>query len=51
MVNPRPGATAAATADDQLGDGLHLLRFTGALYCRAELSAPWGVEFQNSTGT
>ena len=43
MVNPRnPGDLGAG---DQLGDGLHLLRFTGALYCRAELSAPWGVEF------
>lgn len=28
-----------------IGDGLHLLRFTGALYCQAELTAPWGVAF------
>jgi AraC-like DNA-binding protein len=27
------------------GDGLHLLRFTGALYCQADLTAPWGVAF------
>lgn len=52
MVNPR---TASATAPgaapaDRLGDGLHLLRFTGALYCRAELSAPWGVEFPELDG-
>ena len=40
MVNPR-----TPVAGDLLGDGLHLLRFTGALYCRAELTAPWGVEF------
>ena len=50
MVNPRPGASAIVAADDQLGDGLHLLRFTGALYCRAELSAPWGVEFPELDG-
>ena len=43
MVNPRNPDNQGA--GDQLGDGLHLLRFTGALYCRAELSAPWGVEF------
>lgn len=47
MVNPR---TAATGAGEQLGDGLHLLRFTGALYCRAELSAPWGVEFPRLDG-
>ena len=49
MVNPR---TAGARVDggEQLGDGLHLLRFTGALYCRAELSAPWGVEFPRLDG-
>lgn len=29
---------------DPLGEALHLLRLTGTLYCRAELSAPWGVE-------
>lgn len=40
MANPR-----TPPAGDQLGDGLHLLRFTGALYCRAELTSPWGVEF------
>ncbi|NYG22414.1 AraC-like DNA-binding protein [Agromyces hippuratus] len=40
MVNPRTRVAA-----DSLGDGLQLLRFTGALYCRAELTAPWGVEF------
>ncbi|MFI6426690.1 cupin domain-containing protein [Promicromonospora sp. NPDC050880] len=40
MVNPSlPPATVSA------GDSLHLLRFTGALYCRADLTAPWGVAF------
>jgi AraC-like DNA-binding protein len=29
---------------DPLGEALHLLRLSGTLYCRAELSAPWGVE-------
>ncbi|HEX6686680.1 MAG TPA: AraC family transcriptional regulator [Candidatus Limnocylindrales bacterium] len=29
---------------DILGQTLHLLRLTGALYCQAELTAPWGVE-------
>jgi len=29
---------------DPLGEALHLLRLTGTLYCRSELTAPWGVE-------
>ncbi len=29
---------------DPLGEALHLLRLTGCVYARAELSAPWGVE-------
>ncbi|GAA3046128.1 AraC family transcriptional regulator [Actinokineospora globicatena] len=29
---------------DLLGEVLHLLRLTGTLYCRAELTAPWGVD-------
>ncbi|KRE30534.1 AraC family transcriptional regulator [Agromyces sp. Soil535] len=45
MVNPR-----IPVADDHLGGGLHLLRFNGALYCRADLSAPWGVEFPELEG-
>ena len=28
---------------DPLGRALHLLRMNGAFYCRAELSAPWGL--------
>lgn len=28
---------------DPFGETLHLLRLTGTLYCRAELTAPWGV--------
>lgn len=45
MVNPRHPVTG-----DSLGDGLQLLRFTGALYCRAELTAPWGVGFPELAG-
>ncbi|MGX6607512.1 AraC family transcriptional regulator [Micromonosporaceae bacterium Da 78-11] len=29
---------------DLLGETLHQLRLTGTLYCRAELTAPWGVD-------
>lgn len=28
---------------DPLGEVLHMLRLTGTLYCRAEMSAPWGI--------
>lgn len=29
---------------DPLGETLHLLRLTGTLYCRADLTAPWGID-------
>ncbi len=29
---------------DPLGEALHLLRLTGTLYCRSELTAPWGID-------
>jgi AraC-like DNA-binding protein len=29
---------------DPLGETLHLLQLTGTLYCRAELTAPWGID-------
>lgn len=29
---------------DPLGEVLHMLKLTGTLYCRSELTAPWGVE-------
>ncbi len=29
---------------DPLGETLHLLRLAGTLYCRAELTAPWGID-------
>ena len=41
MVNPR----GTVGPIDALGESLHMLRLTGALYCRADAGAPWGVEF------
>ncbi len=35
---------------DPLGEVLHLLRLTGTLYCRAELTAPWGIEIPEIEG-
>ena len=35
---------------DPLGETLHLLRLTGTLYCRAELTAPWGVALPRFEG-
>ena len=39
MVNPR----GIIAEPDALGDALHMLHLTGALYCRADAGAPWGV--------
>ena len=36
--------THISNSTDPLGDTLHLLRLTGTLYCRSELSAPWGID-------
>ena len=30
--------------NDPLGEALHLLRLTGCVYARSELSAPWGID-------
>ncbi len=35
---------------DPLGETLHLLRLTGTLYCRAELTAPWGIDLPSFEG-
>lgn len=35
---------------DPLGDALHMLHLTGALYCRADAAAPWGVELPSLPG-
>jgi len=37
-------STPLPPAGDPLGETLHLLRLTGTLYCRAELTAPWGID-------
>lgn len=37
-------------AGDLLGEALHLLRLTGTLYCRAECTAPWGVDVPDLDG-
>ncbi len=39
----RPNTEIPASADP-LGETLHLLQLTGTLYCRAELTAPWGID-------
>lgn len=36
---------------DPLGEALHLLRLTGTLYCRSELTAPWGIEMPAFAGS
>lgn len=46
MVNPR----GVVGEPDGLGDALHMLRLTGALYCRADGAAPWGVELPELPG-
>ncbi len=35
---------------DPFGETLHLLRLTGTLYCRAELTAPWGIDIPDLEG-
>lgn len=32
-----------APLSDPLGEVLHMLHLTGTLYCRAEMTAPWGI--------
>ena len=36
--------TTISNFTDPLGESLHLLRLTGTLYCRSELTAPWGID-------
>ncbi len=38
------------TFTDPLGETLHLLRLNGTLYCRSELTAPWGIELPEFNG-
>ena len=37
-------------SSDPLGEVLQLLQLTGVLYCRAELSDPWGIEIPSLEG-
>lgn len=43
-MTPTPHHAQLDTSSDNLGEILHLLRLTGVLYCRADLTAPWAVE-------
>ena len=43
MSTPRV-ETALPPTDDPLAEPLRLLELTGVLHCRAELSAPWGID-------
>lgn len=36
--------TELPVSSDPLGEALHLLRLTGCVYARSELSAPWGID-------
>ncbi len=46
-TNPTPSPLPPV---DPLGEVLHLLRLTGTLYCRAELTAPWGITIPEIEG-
>ena len=35
---------------DPLGETLHMLRLNGSLYCRSELTAPWGIDMPSFAG-
>ncbi len=48
MAQPSPPFPSLA---DPLGETLHLLRLTGTLYCRADLTAPWGVDLPPFEGS
>lgn len=43
LATPRT-QTALPPSDDPLADPLRLLNLTGVLHCRAELTAPWGID-------
>lgn len=42
-VRMTEAATELPPSRDPLAETLHLLRLTGSLYCRSELSAPWNI--------
>jgi hypothetical protein len=35
---------------DPLAETLHMLRLTGTLYCRGELTAPWAIAIPRLEG-
>ena len=35
---------------DPLGETLHMLRLNGSLYCKSELTAPWGIDLPSFDG-
>ena len=45
-MHPEPWPSAA----DPLGEALHFLELRGAFYCRAEFTAPFGLELPPSEG-
>ncbi len=44
VTTPTAAPPAVAVDSDPLGQILHLLRLTGTLYCRSELTAPWAID-------
>jgi len=44
MKNMSRESSELPPSTDPLGETLHLLRLTGTLYCRSELTAPWGID-------
>lgn len=44
MLMAAPSHPHLVTPSDSLGEILHLLRLTGMLYCRSDLTAPWAVD-------
>lgn len=45
-----PANREIPTFTDPLGETLHMLRLNGSLYCRSELTAPWGVDMPAFAG-
>jgi AraC-like DNA-binding protein len=44
MGSMSPTGLRLPSATDPLGQTLHLLRLSGTLYCKAELTAPWAID-------
>jgi len=47
-MNPKPREIPGFA--DPLGETLHMLRLDGSLYCRSELTAPWGIDMPSFDG-